>query len=255
MGQTDSLPGSGDLDGSSGTPTGVLPGGSRTTDLSGNESLQQARDENEPLDITYGSEEEGERAAAAAEAMRQQQAEGEAAAEEETQAGYGFSSTVERSPLSGFPGATSIPIDLVDEQVTSIWIGHESHPAQSQGGSRIRISGANGGTMTEGVSGSVVSHFSIHREAIAIGNIQVCLGRNENQRVLGLMLEGNFLSDDGTFGEYVRQTEELPACRNAWYQNSRCPLPQVATGVVAHFDNGGKLAGLQLLCRRVIRNN
>jgi hypothetical protein len=241
-----------DLDAAT-TPTSVMPSGGTSSSLSQTavDQLQQARDESAPLDIIYGSEEEGEAAAAAAEALRQQQAE-EPGADNAGQRGYEFSTEVERSPLSGFPGATSIPIDLVDEHVTGIWIGHTSLPTESHGGSRIRIHGADGGAVAEGVTGAVVSSFSIARESLAIGNIQVCTGRSDTPSVSGLMWEGNFLREDGTFGEYVRQTEELPSCRNAWYQESRCPLPLVATGVVAHFGSSRNLVGLQLLCRRVV---
>ena len=265
MGQTDSLPGSGNLDGSSDTPTSVLPGGSRGTDLSGNESLQQAVDENAPPDITYDSEEEGEAAAAAA-AGRLALEETSIQNQFENELPDGAPTGLGRiSPLAGSLGRFVDRFDLNTEFLIGIklelfgacdiallptsgsWVNDKFcvPTAGKNSGERMRLSSANVSRLDACISGDHIIHFGISGSTT-----------DDN---------GNYWLQQNGSNSCITTPTSLPSGQTSVAQLhiTTCEDDEWATGVVVHsvFEVGGESAGypdemthraitgLQLVCR------
>ncbi|MEX0708145.1 MAG: LamG-like jellyroll fold domain-containing protein [Woeseia sp.] len=90
----------------------------------------------------------------------------------------------------------------------------------------------------------------------AITALQVCTNAR-NGRVKGLEISGHTIDMRGAFGAYAKDTETAPNC-SAWATMVVCPSQHMATGIVAHFGNrqrnsSNPLVGLQLICRKVIK--
>ena len=265
MGQTGSLPGFGNLDGSSDTPTSLMPGGSRGTDLSGNESLQQAVDENAPPDITYDSEEEGEAAAAAA-AERRALEETSIQNQFENELPDGAPTGLGRiSPLAGSLGRFVDRFDLNTEFLIGIklelfsacdiallptsgsWVNDKFcvPTAGKNSGERMRLSSANISRLDACISGDHIIHFGISGSTT-----------DDN---------GNYWLQQNGSNSCITTPTSLPFGQTSVAQLhiTTCEDDEWATGVVVHsvYEVGGESAGypdemthraitgLQLVCR------
>ena len=104
-----------------------------------------------------------------------------------------------------------------------------------------------------------------------VTGMRVCMN-NDNDRVKGLQIRGQTITDHGIMGKLERDTgdqksgnithlypeepkDDRPNCNNNWKRWALCPSAnQIATAVVLHFGAGKEprsLTGIGLQCRTV----
>lgn len=91
-----------------------------------------------------------------------------------------------------------------------------------------------------------------------ITSLEVCTNNRRNGRVKGLRITGGEIGAAGVGSLRSIDSDEMAHCRD-WKEKVSCGDGSVATGIRAHFDNGGgtspntdQLVGLELICRAVI---
>jgi hypothetical protein len=278
-GQTDSLPGSGNLDGSSDGPTSPLSGG-RELSPGAVDALQQARDENAPPDITYDSEEEGEAAAAAAASRREQELVGQEPPSnlvESDRISYA-GDVLRMSGVSGDRGDYSERLVLTSDQQLLHWVEtrekndkpckvyvHGGVVRAWQGraelvGSQVQeVDVCDGGLPRINPLAGVLQKKPDAGEFSPMTAIQVC-NNGMNKRVKGIRARTRGVSfpdaiQDSSYRTVVMQ--ERTNCSN-WEQWVSCPTNTFAIGATLFFRDGSGglasrdlLSGIELVCSGV----
>jgi hypothetical protein len=262
----------------SGASTGGKPAffGGALTDENVAE-LAKNREGQQPIDITYASEEEAlaaaerrEREAAEAELARQQnELEAQRRAKEdqatvEAAAALRFEPVGDPrfSSLAGIAGENVQMLDVEDQFIDAIELlkSVDGYPTcgiavWGSAGKEARFDGCEAGDRLDRRKGQLAD--------AVIGSISVC--RNLSPRsgspvtsVSGARITGHRIKDDGT-SIYVPagETIRLPYNCVDWTPIMLCPVnpEHLATGVVVHSrrwgDRFSEIVGLQLVCRRI----
>ena len=245
------------------------------------DAVAAARADSLPPDIGYASEEEAlaaaerrEREAYEAELARQQneleRQRREAAGQqtEDTQqalqpdasGGFSMGEQVFRSPVAGFSGKTSIPIDLVSEPIEFISVRRRNESILD-GATKpidVRIEGRSGRQIEALGIYDTQPKVRVGQPGGVFGALRAC-SFPANGRLTGLRIQGNLLDADGQWGQSFQESDEHNPYCTMWSEDVRCrDIDSVATGVVVHFKdatlNADKVSGVQLLCRKIIPN-
>jgi len=87
--------------------------------------------------------------------------------------------------------------------------------------------------------------------------VEVCSSFNSNNRLKGIRIVGNWITDEG---EIVYAPEAISKAERTncseWHTTVLCPTGTAGTGIIAHqnrigSDDGVEIVGLQLICREV----
>lgn len=169
--------------------------------------------------------------------------------------------------VSGEESKTTRTLDLGNEFLTRLtWWEKQDRPCGIRiGGERRELTEElyNCGRM---VGGNVFSEASgmlelpttgqtANHAGRGTGALAVCSNMNNNRRVKGVRIAGDWISTSGTIvGSNLSSSDELPNCEQ-WRTTVLCGNTQLATGVVVHFTRATgyneQIVGLQLVCRRV----
>ena len=90
------------------------------------------------------------------------------------------------------------------------------------------------------------------RDNLYVNAAEVCDSKNNNnERIKGIRVFASRITEDGTVQIVQEQDEFARNNCGTWQDRVTCPADEVATGIIAHFDDDG-FVGLQLRCSRLL---